>query len=69
MFCLDNIEISREIQLRVVREFGLPDDVSDEIFKQVPDLIEDSGSSSNSSKQSTLSKVRTVKLPNKNKFH
>jgi len=52
----DNIEISRYIQLQVIREFGLPDEISDEIFQQKPDLIEDSDSAT-SSKHSTLNKV------------
>ena len=51
----DHCEISEQIQLQVVREFGLPDEIALEIFQQRPDLIEDSGS--NSSKHSTLTKV------------
>lgn len=53
----DSREISEEVQLRVVREFGYPDEIVSKIFQQVPDLIEDSENSSNSSKHSTLSKV------------
>ena len=57
----DNCEIGEEMKLRVVREFGLPDELSTIIFKQNPDLIE-FDSSSGSSKQSTLSKVCTLIL-------
>lgn len=52
----DSAEISTELELRVIREFGLPDELALHIFKQNPDLIE-VDSSSGSSKQSTLSKV------------
>ena len=58
---VDNAEISSEVELRVVREFGLPDELATHIFKQNPDLIEVE-SSSGSSKQSTLSKVSFLTL-------
>lgn len=61
VFLLDNIETSRYIQLQVIREFGLPDEISDEIFQQKPDLIEDSDSAT-SSKHSTLNKVSFIVL-------
>jgi len=53
---LDCKGLSEEIQLRVVRKFGLPDEMATEVFGLGPDLV-DSGSSSHSSKQNTLSRV------------
>ena len=56
-FCQDCKCVSEEIQLRVVRQFGLPDEMAGEVFGQAPDLVE-SGGSSYSSKQNTLSRVK-----------
>ena len=57
-FAEDNAHlVNTEIQKRVMREFGYLDSFACEVFRHAPDIIEDSCSSSGSSRHSTLSKV------------
>ena len=57
LFAGDSQIVNSEVQKRVMREFGFPDSLACEIFRHAPDLIEDSSSSSGSSRHSTLNKV------------